>query len=476
MPKLLTGRALWLLALFPLLGWWTYGLMDLDEGFYGAVVAEMNRRGEWITPFYSGEPWFEKPILLYWIAKPCLALFGEWVGPRLPSILATFATLGMLFVFAKRHFGTAAGPAAVLTLCAAPLFAITGRMMLTDPLLVACLTGAFLTFWESLVGAPKWRLATAALLGLSILAKGPVGAGLFAIVALWTYVRQPALRPRYRGYWGVGTLLLFGLIATWYGPAYLANGERFVSEFLIEQNLGRFAGGDQAHRVPGLLPNLLFYVPILFLGLLPWGFWLPAAWPRRSADPLLRYLAAWAITVFAFFTLSGTKLPHYILPALPPLALLLARYWSLRLETGRAKRWPWIAAGWVGAFSLFLWIAFPLYDRMDHAEIHRLALVAREQPGEVAIYQMGRREDRPPSGLKLNEVTHPSLLLYLNRDPLETDVFETLLVAKTPLWILTRKGRMLPEDFQAAREKGLRLEEMRPIPPKHYRLYRLAPE
>ena len=67
------------------------GLFDVDEGFYGAVAAEMNRRHEWITPFFNGHPWFEKPILLYWLAKPCMMLLGPDFGPRLPSVLCTVA-------------------------------------------------------------------------------------------------------------------------------------------------------------------------------------------------------------------------------------------------------------------------------------------------------------------------------------------------------------------------------------------------
>ena len=63
----------WLLAVLPFLGFWMYGLFDIDEGFYGAVVAEMNRRHEWLTPYYNGHPWFEKPILLYWVSKPLVS-------------------------------------------------------------------------------------------------------------------------------------------------------------------------------------------------------------------------------------------------------------------------------------------------------------------------------------------------------------------------------------------------------------------
>ena len=94
----------WAIAVLPLLGWWLYGLFDLDEGFYGSVVSEMNRRGEWITPYYNGHPWFEKPILLYWVAKPFMMAFGDVVGPRLPSVLATIGTYGLVAWFVRRRW------------------------------------------------------------------------------------------------------------------------------------------------------------------------------------------------------------------------------------------------------------------------------------------------------------------------------------------------------------------------------------
>ena len=81
------------------------GLFDLDEGFYGAVVAEMNRRGEWITPYYNGEPWFEKPILLYWLAKPFVAHLGVWIGCRIPSVLCTIGTYAAIHYFVNRRLG-----------------------------------------------------------------------------------------------------------------------------------------------------------------------------------------------------------------------------------------------------------------------------------------------------------------------------------------------------------------------------------
>ena len=110
-PEAKNERALWaltlLLAALPLLGWWLYGLFDLDEGFYASVTGEMLRRGDWITPYFNGEPWFEKPILLYWFAAPSVALFGEAIGPRLPSIFASLGLYALVGIFLSSRLTSA---------------------------------------------------------------------------------------------------------------------------------------------------------------------------------------------------------------------------------------------------------------------------------------------------------------------------------------------------------------------------------
>jgi len=90
-----------------MVGWWTYGLFDLDEGFYASVTGSMIRHHEWITPLYNGKPWFEKPILMYWLAKPSVMLFGTEVGPRLPSVLCTIALYAIDGVQVRVHRITA---------------------------------------------------------------------------------------------------------------------------------------------------------------------------------------------------------------------------------------------------------------------------------------------------------------------------------------------------------------------------------
>src|SRR5258708_5134076 len=122
------GLAL-LFACLPLFGWWMTGLFDVDEGFYGAVVAEMNRRGEWITPFFNGHPWFEKPILLYWLAKPCMMLFGPDFGPRLPSVLCTIGLFVVCGWFMKRRYGASAQSLTIFCLGSSVLILGLGRLM-----------------------------------------------------------------------------------------------------------------------------------------------------------------------------------------------------------------------------------------------------------------------------------------------------------------------------------------------------------
>jgi len=473
----------WCLALLPLLGWWLYGLFDVDEGFYGAVVAEMNRRGEWITPLYNGKPWFEKPILLYWLAKPCLMLFGEMFGPRLPSILTTLGTYGVVAWFANRRFGEKTGQVAVLMLASSLLVVGTGRMMMTDLPLLLCFTAAMATFWESLVGKPSWRVWTAGLLGLGVLAKGPIALILFAIIAGWTYWREPDLRPSFKGYWLQGTGLMMLAIASWYVPAYLQNGQLFVQKFLIEQNIGRFTGGDAAHTLPGiagLVAGTGMYIGVLLLGMLPWSLFIWNAWPRRSKGEtapdlaLNRYLATWAAVVFIFFTISGAKLPHYLLPLFPPLAILIAAY---AISKGKAPtRWFNSAAVSCCVMALlangvFLW----WYQASGQAEVHAISRYVRKEGGAVSIYQMGRRQKDLGTGKpKLQETSLPSLLMYLNEDAIDTDDLMVIFNAPPPVWIITRENRIHPEDFIAAQRAERTLEEVKPpVRQDAYKLYRV---
>lgn len=428
----------------------------------------MNRRGEWIVPYYNGQPWFEKPILIYWLAKPSISIFGAEWGPRLPSVLASLATIGIVAWFCRRRFGGDVAALSVLILAGSLLFVAPGRMMLTDPLLVLCLTGAFAAFYESLVGDRRLRLLAALFLGFSVLAKGPVGLVLFGAVAAWTYWREPELRGRFRGYWLVGGLVVLAIVSLWYVPVYLARPDGFVEEFLIRQNLGRLAGGDAAHN-PGFALGLVYYIPVVLLGMLPWSGWIPVAALRAREDPALRFCLAWAGSVLILFTLSGSKLPHYVMPALPPLAILVAAQLA---RSGPRLRlimlaWIFIVAAFVNA-GFLAWYEGRLGGAASQAEAHMLARLLRDKPN-VAVFRLSRLERSLGEGkLAVQQTSLPSLLLYMDRtvlapegpkqgDPDPRKDTRQLIAAPKPLWIFTRAGRFTASDRDLVTRSGQRL-------------------
>jgi len=472
-PRRFSWPLVWVFSILPLLGWWAYGLLDLDEGYYGAITAEMNRRGEWITPFFNGKPWFEKPILLYLLAKPSVALFGDMIGPRLPSVLMTLATFAVIAWFTRRHFGDLVAKLAVLILASSLLVVGAGRMLLADPPLLFCVTAGLATFWESLVGDRRWRLVSAVCIGFGVLAKGPVAAILFLLILAWTFWREPELRPSFRGQWLAGLVLLAMVVAAWYVPAYQASGQTFIQKFLIEQNVGRFTGGDAAHTLG--IASMPLYIPILFLGMAPWSWWIWSAWPRRSAQtgengPLLRYLAAWAAVIFVFFSISGAKLPHYILPVLPPLAVLV----GVRLQE---KKWaPGLGLAMCAFMCILANTVFLVWYRLSgQQEAHSLIRYVRQQGGDVALYQLTRRNKALGTGKpKLQETSLPSLLMYLNADAMDTDKLDDLLAHKGPIWVFTRAGRFHPEDFAAAAKAHRQLVQIQPtLDLQNYALYQV---
>ncbi len=317
------------------------GLMGPDEPRYAAVARTMAGSGDWITPRFLGQPWFEKPALLYWMeAVFYRAGFSDEIAPRLPGAILAVAFLGFYWWILRREFGerTAAFATAILGTSAA--WIVSSQIGTTDLPLTVTYSAAML------LGLPWVRRRdpallpwVAVLLGLAVMAKGPVA----VVLACPLLIRGNILtflRPR----------VVFPFLAVtlpWYVLCTWANGTAFLADFIWKHNVERFAS---ATAVGNHGRHVWFFGPVLLALLLPWTPLLPLAFRRAPyADTGRLFLLVWVALWLVFFSASANKLPSYILPLIPAAAALLG---ASLAEVRRAG--PWLAA------CAALLIAFPI--------------------------------------------------------------------------------------------------------------------
>ncbi|MCG6922437.1 MAG: glycosyltransferase family 39 protein [Acidobacteria bacterium] len=300
-------------------------LLGPDEPRYTRVAVEMHRAGEWVTPTLQGEPWLEKPPLFYWLAGGAFSLLGETeTAARLPSVLATLLLVGVTMFVGARLYGTAAGLHAGFVAGTSVLMFAYGRAASMDMLLAATVTAAIGLGGLRVLGmaGPHALPAAAAFAGLATLAKGPLGlllpllvlGGLVLATRQWRVARE-AVSPL-----AVGAFVV--VAAPWYVAILVDQGRQFIDVFVLNHNLQRFT--STIHHHPG---PLWYYLPILLAGLFPWsGLAVPGLAglrPRGSRSDLFALL--WLGLPLLLFSLAGSKLPGYILPCVPPLAILMGR-------------------------------------------------------------------------------------------------------------------------------------------------------
>ena len=323
-------------------------LADVDEGAFAEATRELLASGDWGHTTLNGADRFDKPIAIYWLQAASVALFGlNEAALRLPSALAGWAWALALWAFAAPRLGRDAGRAAAALLVASLGALVIARAATADALLNLLLTLAALDLWRlaEQPAEPRPLRRAWACMGLGLLVKGPIALLVpLAAFSLWAVSagRFALLRQAWldRRAWA----LLLLIAAPWYAYALQRHGWAFVDGFLLRHNLQRFGGTLEGHG--GSLAYYLLALPLLLLPGTP----LLAAVLRHGrahwAQPLTRYLLFWAGFVLLFFSVSGTKLPHYGLYGASPLLLLMA------IELCRAGRRLRLAL--VGAQALLL--------------------------------------------------------------------------------------------------------------------------
>ena len=318
------------------------GLTDRDEGSNAEAAREMLETGNWVSPTLNYEPRFAKPAFVYWIISGSYLLFGvNEFAARLPSALFGIGLILLQYRFLTHVVGsTIALLGSLILLLNMEVIAIN-RMVLTDPALVFFTTLSGYCFWLGMRQEGKNQLYFIGFyfaMAMAMLAKGPVGIliPLLGVIPYLSITRQWRHFGRV-GFPVLGALLVVAISAPWYLAMFAIHGENYLTEAQANTT-GRFANPMEGHG-----GTLLFYIPILFLGFFPWSGFLPASmyqtlkdWKQyRTEDRvptqeerLTLFAALWVLSLFLFFTLSATRLPHYIFPLFPPAAILVVLYWS----------------------------------------------------------------------------------------------------------------------------------------------------
>lgn len=331
----------------------TPGLMDPDEGRYAEIAREMLVTGDFITPQLNFLPYLEKPPLVYWLTALSLQVGGlnEWAARLIPALSALAALLAVYWLAVKLWEQATAFLAALATATSSGFF-LLGRLLTLDMTLTACLTwGVALAYVAVRNQQPRYLPWAYLALALGMMTKGLVAVVLPALIFLAWF----ALQKQWRGLltlWHTGGILLFAVVVLPWHFLVAWHNPDFLQYFLFREHLQRFLAPHVHAGKP-----VFFYLGVLVAGFLPWVFLLPWAWRRTKTEPAANqdrlFLSVWFAVIFIFFTLARAKLFPYLLPGLPPLALLVGRALS-----GTFPAPPSLGPLWF--WSLRLWVATTL--------------------------------------------------------------------------------------------------------------------
>jgi 4-amino-4-deoxy-L-arabinose transferase-like glycosyltransferase len=336
-------------------------LFDVDEGAFSQATMEMFERGDFLATYLNGEPRYDKPILVYWLQAAGVALLGptEWAF-RLPSAICASAWALITYLFARRFFGPERGILAAVVLATSLGVFVIGRAATADALLNVLIAASMFAAWLHLsTGRRAWLYATHAAIGLGVLAKGPIAILVpLAVTFVFCWLRRDVRTWARAVFDWRALLLLLAIAAPWYIAIVAKEGRAFIDGFVMKHNVGRFSGPVSGHA-----GSLLYYFPVLVLLTLPFtALVVPLALRIRSAwrDDLQAYLLIWFGFVFLFFSLSGTKLPHYLLYGYTGLAILMAVHGAALKSTV----WPLVPV--LGFFLALIGLPYVLTYGKDH--------------------------------------------------------------------------------------------------------------
>ncbi len=299
----------------------TYGLWEPDEARYSEIAREMLASHDFIVPHLNYVPYIEKPPLLYWLTTLAMSLFGvnEFAARLVNALSALFCVAATCF-FTAKTFDHRRAMLAGSVLTTSAIYAVMAQVLTTDMLLTATMTTAMYAFFLHWRYGGRWCWLFYAAMGLAVLTKGPVGVAIPVLVAMIFLWREGGLRGAIRKFRLIPGVVLVAVIAAPWFVAITIREPGFFNFYFIGEHLRRFFDANYSHDQPPY-----YYVPILIGGLMPWTLALPfIPWRRLTPNPARRFCVIASATILILFSLSSAKLVPYILPAVPPLAIVIA--------------------------------------------------------------------------------------------------------------------------------------------------------
>ncbi|QWD19110.1 glycosyltransferase family 39 protein [Polynucleobacter paneuropaeus] len=376
------GKVLLLLAIYALLWFGSLNyrhLIPSDEGRYAEMAREMLVTGDWVTPRYNGYQYFEKPPLQIWVTAIAFKIFGigDWQA-RLWSALTGFITILFAGFTSARIYGARAGWLTAVVLASSPMWIIGGHFNSLDMGLSAFLVAALCSLLLSQTSNNKnasrqWMWVCWIMMGLATLSKGLIGAALPLMVLIaysisswnWKIWKQLSVLS--------GLIIFLAITAPWFVLVSSRN-PNFAEFFFIHEHLQRFT--NDAHSRTG---PIYYFVPLLLIGFLPWIFQIPGAIAQAWRESKRGFSSAWLLVcwfavIFGFFSVSHSKLPGYIMPIFPALAMLVGFRLNHNLGQMNVLKLTWQLQ--TLAFAILGGIGFMFLDKVG----------AQARPDEIAAY------------------------------------------------------------------------------------------
>ncbi|MCF8215917.1 MAG: glycosyltransferase family 39 protein [Chlorobium sp.] len=344
-------------------------LFDVDEGAFSEATREMLVSGNYLTTYLNGMPRFDKPILIYWLQALSVTAFGlNEFAFRFPSAAASAIWAGTIYLFIRKELGSVTALLASIFMVLSLQVTIIAKAAIADGLLNCCLAVTmFAIYTHFKTGSSASRYLAFAAAGLGVLTKGPVAIVIPGVVSLLFFLQQGMMKQWLKTVTNLPAIaIFFCIVLPWYTLEYLDQGMAFIDGFLFKHNVNRFSSSLEGHS-----GSLVYYVPVVLAGLMPFTgllFTLLFNLKKLLGDPLNRYLCIWFAFVFVFFSLSGTKLPHYMIYGYTPLFILMAR----ALPHAKYER---LLALWPALFLLFF-AALPLLIPVAESTIDDIYILA----------------------------------------------------------------------------------------------------